>query len=125
MAVAQENVPNRPVHATYITGGVLLFYLLQWTLQWIWGYFDRAPSGLAIRLIAGVTTLIAGVYLYRNDRVRTLVAEVATELKKVTWPTSKETKAAVIITVVMTIISAGLLGLFDMVWSQLTSLIYG
>lgn len=123
--MAQENVPNRPVHATYITGGLLLFYLLQWTIEWIWGYFNRAPSGFAIRLIAGVVAFSAGVYLYRNDRIRELVTEVATELKKVTWPTSKETKAALIITIIITIITAALLGLFDMVWSQLTQLIYG
>ena len=66
------------------------------------------------------------------DRIRRLGAslrrnidEAWSELKKVTWPTRKETQAATLVVVVTVIIAAMLLGLFDMVWSWLTDRIYG
>ena len=47
------------------------------------------------------------------------------ELKKVTWPTAKEVRAATIVVIVMALISAVVLFLFDVVWSGLTDKIYG
>ena len=49
----------------------------------------------------------------------------STELKKVTWPTAKEVRSATLVVIVMAIISAVILGLFDFVWSNLTELVYG
>jgi preprotein translocase subunit SecE len=43
----------------------------------------------------------------------------------VTWPTAKETRAATIVVIVMTLIAAVILFAFDLVWSQLTELVYG
>ncbi len=47
------------------------------------------------------------------------------ELKKVTWPTRKETQAATIVVIVTVIIAAMILGAFDTVWSFFTDRIYG
>jgi preprotein translocase subunit SecE len=130
--VAQaENAPNKPVHLIYLCGAVVMFYLLQWTIDWIWGYFSwwpmkAAPSELALSVGSGAITLITGAIMYRSDRIYTLANEVAGELKKVTWPTAKEVRAATIVVIVMAIISAIILGLvFDLVWSNLTELVYG
>ena len=62
---------------------------------------------------------------YRNDRVYTLANEVASELKKVTWPSAKEVRTATIVVIVMSVISALILGFFDLIWSNLTELVYG
>lgn len=123
--MAQENAPNKPVHLVYLCGGLLLFYLLKWTADWIWGYFTRAPNELYVTLFAAVAALITGAALYRNERAYTTVNEVTTELKKVSWPTAKEVKAATIVVIVMTIIAAIILGFFDFVWSNVTEFIYG
>lgn len=117
--------PNKPVHLVYLSGGLLLFYLLKWSTDWVWGYFTRAPSELYITVFAGVAALITGVVLYRNERVYSLVNEVCAELRKVSWPTGKEVKAATIVVIIMTIISALILGFFDIVWSNVTEFIYG
>ena len=69
--------------------------------------------------------MVSGIVLYRNDRVYTLANEVSGELKKVTWPTGKEVRAATVIVIVMAVISAIILGVFDLVWSNLTELVYG
>jgi preprotein translocase subunit SecE len=121
----QENVPNKPVHLMYLCGGVVLFYLSKWTADWLWGYFGGSPDELLITLGAGILTLVVGVTLYRHDRVHTLANEVAAELKKVTWPTAKEVRAATVVVIVMSLIAAVILGVFDLVWSNLTELVYG
>jgi preprotein translocase subunit SecE len=123
--VAQDNAPNKPVHLIYLCGAVLLFYLLQWSIDWVWGFFATSPSESKISLISAFAAVVIGVSLYRNDRVYTLANEVSGELKKVTWPTAKEVRAATLVVVVMAIISSIILGVFDLVWSNLTELVYG
>ena len=121
----QENAPNKPVHLIYLVGAVILFYLLQWSIDWIWGYFAASPSDFVISMMAGIGASVTGIALYRNDKFYHLANEVASELKKVTWPTAKEVRSATLVVIVMAIISAIILGLFDFVWSNLTELVYG
>ena len=120
-----DNAPNKPVHLMYLVGAVLAFYVLQWSIDWVWGYFATPPSEMKISLASAAIALIGTVVLYRNDRIYTLANEIAGELKKVTWPTAKEVRAATFVVIVMAIISAIILGLFDAVWSQLTDMVYG
>lgn len=123
--MAQENAPNKPVHLIYLCGAVLLFYLLQWSIDWVWGYFGTAPSEARMSMMAAVGAVVIGVALYRNDRIYHLTNEVSSELKKVTWPTGKEVRSATLVVIVMALISAVILGVFDLVWSNLTELVYG
>ncbi len=121
----QENAPNKPVHLIYLCGAVLLFYVLQWSIDWIWGYFGSAPSEFKITLFAGVVAILVSVSLYRSDRIYGLANEVAQELKKVTWPTAKEVRSATLVVMVMAVVSAFILGIFDFGWSNITELVYG
>jgi len=121
----QDNAPNKPVHLIYLVGAVVLFYLLQWSIDWVWGYVSTPPGDFQMSLMAAVAAVVIGVTAYRNDRVYHLANEVATELKKVTWPTAKEVRTATLVVIVMAVISAVVLFLFDLAWSSLTDLIYG
>jgi preprotein translocase subunit SecE len=123
--VAQENAPNKPVHLIYLCGAVLLFYLLQWSIDWVWGYFGTSPSEFKMSLMAGVGAVVIGIALYRNDRVYHLANEVSSELKKVTWPSAKEVRSATVVVIIMSVTSSIILFLFDIVWSGLTDLVYG
>lgn len=123
--MAQENAPNKPVHLIYLCGGVLLFYLLQWSIDWVWGYFGTSPSEFKMSVMSAIGALIVGVVLYKNDRVYHLANEVSGELKKVTWPTGKEVRSATMVVIVMAVVSAIILFAFDLVWSSLTDLVYG
>src|SRR5690242_6491341 len=109
----------------YLCGTVVLFYLLQWTIDWIWGYFGPSPSDFNLSAMAAIGATVVGIVLYKNDRLYHLANEVAYELKKVTWPNAKEVRQATVVVIVMAIISALILGLFDFVWSNLTELVYG
>lgn len=117
--------PNKAVHLMFLCGGVILFFLLNWTGEWLWGYFARHPNDFVINGVAAMAALTAGVVLYRNERVYSLASDVASELKKVTWPTRKETQAATMVVVVTVVVAAVILGLFDTVWSWMTDRIYG
>jgi preprotein translocase subunit SecE len=123
----QENAPNKPVHLIFLCGAVLAFYVMQWSVDWVWGYFspETLPSEFRLTIVSGVIAIVAGITMYRSDKYYGLANEVAAELKKVTWPSAKEVRAATIVVIVMAIISAIILGLFDMVWSNLTELVYG
>jgi preprotein translocase subunit SecE len=124
-AQQQEEGPNKAVHVMFLTGGLLLFLVLNWTGEWLGGYFTRHPNELAINGVAALVALIVGIAVYRNDRVYTLAHEIASELKKVTWPTKKETQLGTLVVIVMVIVSAIILGVFDAVWAYLTDAIYG
>jgi preprotein translocase subunit SecE len=60
------------------------------------------------------------VYLWTNRRTHEVSVEIASELRKVSWPSIAETRAATIAVIVASIISAVLLGLFDVLWQFLT-----
>ena len=92
-----DNAPNKPVHLVYLCGAVLLFYLTQWSIDWVWGYVATPPSDFTQSLIAGIFAITVSIVLYRNDRVYHLANEVTSELKKVTWPTGKEVRISTII----------------------------
>ncbi len=117
--------PNKAVHLMYLAGGLLLFFLLDWTGDWIASYFVRNPNEFVINGIAAALALTTGIILYRNERVHGLATDVMTELQKVTWPTRKETQTATVVVIVTVLIAAAILGLFDMAWSSATKLIYG
>ena len=62
----------------------------------------------------------AAFFLWMNRKTHDTALEIATELKKVSWPSLAETRAATIAVIVASIISAVLLGLFDVFWQFLT-----
>ncbi len=125
MAQDRDNAPNKPVHLIYLCGGLLTFIVLKWTIDWLWGFFTRVPDEFYVTFGAALISLVGGIALYRNEKVRSLIDEVVAELQKVTWPGAKEVKSATIVTVVMTILSAAILGSFDFVWANVTDFIYG
>jgi preprotein translocase subunit SecE len=119
--------PNKQVQLMFLTGGVLAYLLLKWTSEWILGYFVRRVEAYEWWVIgaAAVISLVAGIVTYKNERIYGLATDVAGELKKVTWPTRKETQAATLVVIVTVIIAAIILGAFDAVWSFATDKKYG
>ncbi|KPK15008.1 MAG: hypothetical protein AMJ62_11195 [Myxococcales bacterium SG8_38] len=61
---------------------------------------------------------------YRSKKTHTFVVEVCVELSKVTWPARKETWSQTIVVIIVSVIAAIILGVFDAVWSQITDFIY-
>ena len=60
------------------------------------------------------------VYLWRRPDTHEVSIEIVAELRKVTWPSLAETRAATIAVIVASLVAALLLGLFDVFWQFLT-----
>jgi preprotein translocase subunit SecE len=123
--VSQDNVPNKTVHLYYLVGAIVTFYLLKWSTDWLWGYFTRMPNPLYVTLFAAGATLVLFIITYRSERIHGFAVEVSNELKKVSWPTAKEVKTATLVVMIMTFISAIIIGVYDFAWSSITKIIYG
>ncbi len=80
-----------------------------WTLSTLLGY--------------GIAAVLA-VLAWRSPRVNAVSMQVAQELERVSWPSLRETRASTVAVVVFTFVAAFLLGIFDLVWSRLSSLVY-
>ena len=82
------------------------------------------PNATIIAVGAGLVAFVTAVATYRSQRIHTFVVEVCVELSKVTWPTRKETWSQTVVVIIVSIIAAIILGVFDSVWSWITDLIY-
>ncbi len=111
-------------HVMFAAGGLILAWLLSNSIDWIWGYFAK-PQSMTVSTIAVVVAGLVTLIAWKNERLFTLASEVAGELKKVTWPTRQETINSTMIVIFTTLLAAGILGLFDGVWSWVTRKIYG
>ena len=75
-------------------------------------------STLMAVAFSGVAAIYLGVV---NKKVRGFVQQCLLELDKVSWPSWEETRKTTVIVVVMSFLAAGILGIFDSVFSWLTS----
>jgi preprotein translocase subunit SecE len=111
------------VHVMFAGAGIILAWLLSKTGDWVWSYFGKPNElyvGLAAVTVAGIATVVA----WKNEEVFTLANEVTSELRKVTWPTRRETLNSTIVVIATTIIASLLLGFFDAIWAWATGLIF-
>ena len=97
----------------------LVFSYVRWNDPTIFGDDWRLTTVLGFAMAAA-----AAVVVWRTPKTQTVSLEIASELKKVTWPTLRETRAATVAVVVATFVAAVILGLFDYVWAAISSRIY-
>ena len=114
---------NRWVHLMFAVGGLLLTLLMIQVVDFTWSYFGR-PVALYSNTIGIVAGFLVAFFLWRRKKTFSKASEIIMELKKVTWPTRKETQAATIVVIVTVIIASAFLGLFDLIWSWATGLLY-
>jgi preprotein translocase subunit SecE len=77
--------------------------------EWTWATI----LGLAI-------PAAAAIYLWVKPKTHDTSLAIAAELRRVSWPSFAETRAATIAVIVASIIAAVLLGLFDVLWQFVT-----
>jgi preprotein translocase subunit SecE len=122
--------PKRMVAIFYVLAALAVGVFLENVLGLAFSYArwnDPAILGedwtLTTLIGFGIAAAVA-IGLWRHARAHTVSLEVASELKKVTWPTLRETRAATVAVVVATFAAAIILGVFDYVWAKLSSLVY-
>jgi len=124
--------PKRLVAIFYVFAALILGIFLEKVLGVAFSYVrwnDRQVLGdLTVSDLAGYACYAlagaAALLTWRNVRAHTVSLEVAGELKKVTWPSFRETRAATVAVVVATFVAAAVLGFLDLFWGWLSSKVY-
>ena len=121
--------PKRIVAIAYVIAALALGVFLEKVTSIVLGYArvnDFAVLGdWSLSTIVGfAVAAIAAVVVWRIPKTQTVSLEIALELRRVTWPTLRETRAATVAVIVASAIAAVVLGLFDMIWSWLSAKIY-
>lgn len=91
------------------------------------GIGDAALLGNNVHLSDVIGFVVAGAaafWAYRNPAVHEWSLDVINELRKVTWPSRKETQTATVVVIVATLLAAVVLGIFDQMWALITGVIY-
>ncbi len=103
-------------------------YLMAKIVESVMGIMDLAdPLANYIPLadlVGLVTGLIAFIVLMKHQRASEFGLEVIKEIRKVTWPNLVDTRAATLVVIVLVLIVAFILGLFDYIFSTFTNFIY-
>ncbi len=131
-----ENVeqPKRIVGTFYVAAAVVVGVFLSKLLGSIFnsaGMNDR-PVDLGFISLGNVSTIVgygvafvAALLIWRIPRTQQVSLDVALELRRVTWPSWRETRAATVAVIIASFVSAIILGLFDYGWGALANLVYG
>ena len=129
LPIAERDMSNtRLVAIGYVVLGIAAGLFLEHVLLAAFGAFG--PTQPLTRPLAGEWTWCtiiglaiagaAGLYLWLTPKTHDVSLEIAAELRKVSWPSLVETRAATIAVIVASIIAAVLLGLFDVLWQFVT-----
>jgi len=101
---------------------------LEHVLLAVFGNFgppSRSPApwqatGPGARFIGLGLTGATALYLWTHPRTHQVSMEIVAELRKVSWPSFAETRAATVAVVVFSLIAAIVLGFFDAAWQYFT-----
>jgi preprotein translocase subunit SecE len=121
--------PKRIVAIAYVLAALALGVFLEKVTALVFQYARVNDSALlgdwSLSTVIGYAiAAVAAVIVWRIPKTQTVSLEIALELRRVTWPSVRETRAATVAVIVASAIAAVILGLFDMVWSYLSSRIY-
>ena len=111
---------------TFICGALLLAWVLDKALASSFAQFGVRNAAVLgdqftlSTLIGVVVAAAAGAFGFTYKTSKTFVGEVIDEVSKVSWPEWSETKVNTVVVIVFSFISAGILGVFDAVFSYLT-----
>ncbi len=122
--------PKRYVAIFYVLAAIALAKFFEKISSLVFSYvrFNDATvlvEGWTLSTFIGFGVAAAlAVVVWRIPKTQTVSLEIALELKRVTWPSLRETRASTVAVVVASFIAAMVLGTFDFIWGQLSALVY-
>jgi preprotein translocase subunit SecE len=78
-------------------------------------------ENFTLSTLVAVLLAIGTAWYFYLPKYKLYVNETIDEVSKVSWPTWSETKTNTVVVIIFSFISAGILGVFDFVFSNLTS----
>jgi preprotein translocase subunit SecE len=122
--------PKRYVAIFYVLAAIALAKFFEKIGSLVFSYVRFNDATVLVEgwtlstLIGFVAAAALAVVVWRIPRTQAVSLEVALELKRVTWPSLRETRASTVAVVVASFIAAIVLGTFDFIWGQLSALVY-
>ena len=125
------NASKRMVNIFFVSSTLMCWVVFTKTLELV---FDMARihnspllgKEFTLATLAGAGLALALLFWsWRHHTIRPMINQVGDELTKVVWPTWDETKSKTNITVIVTMIIACILAVFDFVFKKLTTWILG
>ncbi|HMQ11590.1 MAG TPA: preprotein translocase subunit SecE [Oligoflexia bacterium] len=116
------------INLSFVSLAIILAWILNQTFLLVARYaklqnplfLDVLPTSALLAMLVSA----AGVFLYtRQAKVQSFAFEVLQELKKVVWPTRKVAYLSTIVVVILVVISASVLGVFDWLCTSLIGLV--
>lgn len=116
------------INLSFVSLALILAWILNQTFLLVARYaklpnpmfLDTVPASALLALFVSV----GGVFLYtRQAKVQSFMFEVLQEVKKVVWPTRKVAYLSTIVVLILVVISAGVLGVFDWLCASLIGLV--
>ena len=81
---------------------------------------DNLPLSALVGAVLGLGT---AAVLFNVQRTHPLAGEVVDELYKVAWPSGEETRVNTVVVIVTSVVASLILGVFDITFSQLSTLL--
>jgi preprotein translocase subunit SecE len=121
--------PKRIVAIFYVLAAIALGVFLERVLQLVFntaGLNDRNVfSDWNVSTVLGfAVAAVAAIVVWRIPKTQQVSLEIALELRRVTWPSLRETRAATVAVIVASAVAAVVLGVFDLVWGWLSAQLY-
>jgi preprotein translocase subunit SecE len=122
--------PKRMVAIAYVLAALAIGFFLEKVIALVLTYarvndFQILGDSWSLSSLLGFgIAAVAAFVVWRVPKTQTVSLEIALELRRVTWPSARETRAATVAVIVASAIAAVILGLFDMIWSWLSAKIY-
>jgi preprotein translocase subunit SecE len=112
---------------SFVVAGFLAGVVVKVLMDTLAGFASWAVQMNSIEAVKHGLPLTVGfltfIFLQFNPKIRVWAEESIVELRKVVWPTFKDTRAMTIVVCVMLVIASLILGLFDVVSGHLVKLI--
>ncbi len=120
--------PKRIVAIFYVLAAIAVGIFLEKVLALVFSYArvnDFAIFGdWSLSTAVGYAiAAVAAIVVWRIPKTQTVSLEIALELRRVTWPSLRETRAATIAVVVASVIASLILFAFDQLWGRLSALV--
>ena len=117
---------TRILVVVHIASGLVVWYIFSEALKLLWAqmgwpnprYFGLAEARQPI-LVAVAAGVIAVGIVATNKKVQVFANEVINELRKVTWPSMKETRQTTFVVLIVTGVISTILGAWDFVFSKI------
>jgi preprotein translocase subunit SecE len=122
---------QRFVYAAYFAGAIAVAFMLSkaisfgWARLSLWKPQVGDPHDEIVMPLAAVVGALVAFYYYKDEKVRTLAEEVASELGKVSWPSRDEVVNGTFVVIVTTFVATAFFALMDRFWGFVTNLVYG